>query len=279
MKKIILILLAAIFTTTSVFAKEIWYCPMHPHYTSDKPGNCPICGMTLVKRRAKEEGVQSVIPVGQVQGYASVTIKQPMQNLMGLKTVVVEKKSLVKTIRAPGIVDPNFQASKSARTFPIYAQVSEMDIPLIQLGQKAVIEIPSFGQTIQGTVRYIDWKVDSTTRTVNVRIDVRGVDFKLRGNMFVNVMIPVESSEGLLIPRDSVMMTGTRSVVFVVGKNDSFHPQEVKTGLESEGLIQVKEGLQEGQKLVSGANFLVDSESRLQAAVVQMEGVGHEQHN
>lgn len=275
MRKIILILLAIIFTTASVFAKEIWYCPMHTYYTSDKPGNCPICGMLLVKKQPKES---TAILSQNIQGYAPVTIKESMQKLMGLKTVKVQKQSLVKTVRAPGIVDPNFQASKSARTFPIYAQVPEMDIPLIQLGQKAVVEIPSFSQTIQGIVRYIDWKVDPTTRTVNVRIDVKGVNFKLRGNMFVNVMIPVESSQGLVVPRDSVMMTGTRAVVFVVGKEDSFYPKDIKTGFESEGLIQVKEGLEEGQKIVVGANFLVDSESRMQAAVagVSMEGADHD---
>ena len=296
MKKILLILLAVIFTTASVFAKEIWYCPMHPNYISDRAGQCPICGMNLVKKQDKVESAHQDHPAQKVAGYAPVTIKEPMQQLMGLKTVEVQKKSLVKTIRASGIVDPNFQASKSARTFPIYAQISEIDIPLVQLGQKAAVEIPSFGQTIQGIVRYIDWKVDATTRTVSVRIDVKGVGFKLRGNMFVNVTIPVGSTDSLVIPRDSIMMTGTRAVVFVVSQNDSFHPQDIKTGLESEGLIQVKEGLQEGQKVVAGANFLLDSESRLQAALAgdtmqglpaevsnesirTKEGAVHEQHN
>jgi multidrug efflux pump subunit AcrA (membrane-fusion protein) len=222
--------------------------------------------MNLVKKQDKAQDNHQDHPAQKVDGYAPVTIKEPMQQLMGLKTVAVQKKSLVKTIRAPGIVDPNFQASKSARTFPIYAQISEMDIPLIQLGQKANVEIPTFNESIQGIVRYIDWKVDPATRTVNVRMDVKGVSFKLRGNMFVNVTIPVKSADGLVIPRDSVMMTGSRAVVFIVGKDNSFHPIDIKTGIESEGLIQVKEGLKEGQKIVTGANFLLDSESRIQAA-------------
>ncbi len=267
MKEIILVVLAVIFTSVSVYAKEIWYCPMHPTYTSDRPGQCPICGMNLVKKEEKSEAAHRDQLAQKVDGYVPVTIKEPKQQLMGLKSLMVEKKALVKTIRAPGIVDPNFQASKSARTFPIYAQISEIDIPLIQLGQKATIEIPTFGESIHGIVRYIDWKVDSITRTVNVRIDVRGVDMKLRGNMYVHVTIPVESSPTLVVPRDSVMMTGTRAVVFIVEKDNNFHPQQVKTGLESQGWIQIKEGLQEGQKIATGANFLLDSESRLQAAL------------
>ena len=280
MKKLILIFLAVIFTTASVFAKEIWYCPMHPTYIADRAGQCPICGMNLVKKQDKVQASHQDHPAQKVEGYAPVTIKEPMQQLMGLKTVMVERKSLVKTIHAPGIVDPNFQASKSARTFPIYAQISEIDIPLIQLGQKAAVEIPTFNESIQGIIRYIDWKVDPTTRTVNVRIDVKGVSFKLRGNMFVNVTIPVESPVSLIIPRDSVMMTGRRAVVFVVDQSNSFHPVDIKTGIESDGLIQVKDGLKQGQKIVAGANFLLDSESRLQAALAGdvMEGTGHEQH-
>ncbi len=267
MKKIILILLAVIFTTASVFAKEIWYCPMHPTYISDRAGQCPICGMNLVKKQDKAEAAHQDHEQRKVDGYAPVTIKESMQKLIGLKTVMVERNALVKTIRAPGVVDPNYQATKSARTFPIYAQVSEIDIPLVQLGRKAEVQIPTFNQTIEGVIRYIDWKVDPATRTVNVRIDVREVDIKLRGNMFVNVSIPVESPSALIIPRDTVMMTGTRAVVFVVGKDDTFQPQDIKTGLESEGMIEVLQGLQEGQKIVSGANFLIDSESRLQAAL------------
>lgn len=167
MKKIILVFLALTFTTIAVFAREIWYCPMHPTYIADRAGQCPICGMNLVKKEEKAQVVHQEGSFQKVNGYAPVMISESMQKLIGIKTFTVSKN--------------------------------------------------------KGKIN--------------------------------------------LIPRDSVMMDGPRAIVFVVGPDNHFYPQEIKTGLNSNGFIELKDGLTEGQQIVSSANFLVDSQSRLQAAM------------
>ncbi len=80
--------------------KDVYYCPMHPNYTSDRPGTCPICNMNLVKR--KSEGQKT--PVQKVSGYAPVTLDHRQQQLLGVKTVKVERKPVVHNIQAVATV-------------------------------------------------------------------------------------------------------------------------------------------------------------------------------
>ena len=263
MKKTILIILALLMTTALVWAGDIWYCPMHPHYTSDKAGKCPICSMDLVKRQpAKDQGMANQ----KISGYAPVVMSKEMAVTIGLKEVSVIKKSMMKTIHAPGTLSRTNSLYLSA-----YAEIFENDITLIHNGQKATVEIPALGQSYEGTVRWLDQVVDPQTRTVKIRIDIEKIKMKLRANMFVNVSLPVQLQEALTIPIDAVLMTGKRSIVFLVKDQGSYLPREIKTGVLADGCVEVKEGLAEGQKIVSGANFLIDSESRLQAALDGLE--------
>src|SRR3989338_2283457 len=86
-------------------ATDIYYCPMHPHYTSDRPGKCPICGMDLVKR----ESQASKQSVGVVGDHAPVNLSDDQQQLMGVKVVPVVRKPFVKTIRAYGYLAHDFE--------------------------------------------------------------------------------------------------------------------------------------------------------------------------
>ncbi len=315
---------------------EIWYCPMHTHYISDKPGNCPICGMKLVKRETHliDEHPQAS---NTVEGYAPVTIDTAHQQMMGLRTVAVVKKPLVVTIRAPGYVahdlelydaqleyidawrkfhvkssgwagseefrktqqrlikaeyellhmglDENelaqLRAIKSKKpgvkeevlispqghSVWVYAQVFESDLGFVDVGQKAVIEVPTYEEKMEGIVRAVSSVVDEATHTVRVRIQILNPLVELKANMFLNVIMPVELDDSLLVPRDAIMDTGTRQVVFVQKSAGVFEPRQIKIGFEGNGMVAVKEGLTEGEIVVAQSNFLVDSESRLQAAL------------
>lgn len=359
MKKIVLIFTLILFSVVSVWAKDIYYCPMHPHYTSDHPGNCPICGMTLVKKEnatAPQEN-QNEHKDGEVAGYAPVHIDSTKQQLMGVRTIKVVRKPFIKTIRATGYVAHDFElyqsqleyitawqqyyAFRSRRTISreykldwreyyinssekrtseefrnaqerlvkaeydlrhmgltgsdleklrevkygrpwvqpnllffndehsywVYAEIFENDLGFVEAGQKATVEISAYGKTVQGIVRAVAESVDPNTRTVRVRIELPKSKIELKEGMFVNVIIPVELNDALIVPRDALMMTGTRAIAFIQTSDGVFKPKEVQTGWESDGLIEIKDGLQEGQDIVSGANFLVDSESRLQSAL------------
>ena len=172
-------------------------------------------------------------------------------------------------------VQPNLLFFSDEHPYWVYAEVFESDLGFVDVGQKARIEILAYGETVEGVVRAVAESVDPDKRTVRVRIEVPQSKGELKEGMFVNVVMPVELNESLLVPRDAVMMTGTRAIVFLKTVAGMFQPREVKTGLEADGFVQIKEGLKENDIVVSGANFLVDSESRLQAA---LEGEGGHVH-
>ena len=82
-----------------------------------------------------------------------------------------------------------------------------------------------------------------------------------------------------VVPESAVLPTGTRSVLFVVKDDGTFEPREVETGVKSDRFIEIRRGVEPGEKVATQANFLIDSESRLKAALAQMSGpAGHSGH-
>ena len=238
---------------------EIWYCPMHPHYTSDRPGQCPICGMDLVKRLEESRQRES-----STAGYTTISVTAQKQQLAGVRTEVVDKKEIIKTIRAAGEYEGQ-----------VYAQVFESDLAFIRIGQKAIVEIPVFHQKLEGAVSSIDSSIDEATRTIRVRIWLKQVNQrKFKSNMYVNVEFPVKSGEAILVSRDAVMDTGVRKIVFVQKDEARFEPREIQTGMETDDGIEVKSGLKTGERIVVSGNFLLDSESRVQAGLEKDEAHG-----
>jgi multidrug efflux pump subunit AcrA (membrane-fusion protein) len=236
---------------------DIWYCPMHPHYTSDHPGRCPICGMDLVKAIEASPQHKSTI-----KDYTTISVTAQKQQLIGLRTAVVTKESVIKTIRAAGQYEGQ-----------VYAQVFEDDAGFIKIGQKAIVDVPAFHQKYDGAVLSIDPIIDETSRTIRVRIWLSQVNQKqFKTNMFVNVELPVKLSEAIVVPRDAVMDTGTRKIVFVQKDTGTFEPREIQTGWETDDGFEVKSGLKTGERIVISGNFLLDSESRVQAG---LEGDSH----
>jgi multidrug efflux pump subunit AcrA (membrane-fusion protein) len=117
--------------------------------------------------------------------------------------------------------------------------------------------------------------VDESSRTIRVRIWLKQNDQKLfKANMFVNVVIPVVLNEAVFVPREAVMDTGIRKIVFVLHDQDSFEPREILTGVETDDGYEVRSGLKAGERIVVSGNFLLDSESRVQAGLEQ--GASHE---
>ena len=391
--------------STNEVHKDIYFCPMHPHYTSDHPGNCPICGMTLVKKENSTQATTTTVsssakkilywtdpmipgykasgpgksPMGMdlipiyeeagatkethgaesVQGYSTVSMDTQKQQLIGIKTALVAKKNLVKTIHAYGYVAHDLElydaqleyinawhvyyAFMSRRTIKdqfstdwrqyyinaptegrwnsddklkaqqrlikaeyelrhmglndtqleqlrkikygqpwvqpdllffekdhpvwVYSQIPESDLGFIDVGQKAVVTIPAYGETVEGIVRNVSLMVDPNTRTTQVRIELLSYKGELKVNMYVNVDMPVELNESLVVPREAIMDTGLSKIVFVQTQQGIFEPRNITTGFEGDGMVAVKSGLKEGETIVVSGNFLLDSESRLQASL------------
>ena len=385
-------------------SQALYYCPMHPTYTSDRPGNCPICSMKLVKAEpesvtpAGHEGhspsggplksftlqelvrmkpgeicllhnckmgkcmmvmteelarlgkcphcgedlgviIKDLLPEGRIP----VKLGSEKQQLIGVKSEPAKTMETVKTIRTVGRIayDPELyqaqeeylqaitalrkaegghipeireQASKlvesatirlrlfglneelireiekagkpdrtllysdSGGTMWLYAPIYEYEMPLVKVGQKVEVEIPSIpDKKFQGTIRSLDPVVDPATRSVRARAVLENPEGVLKPEMYVNAMLQVDLGKVLVIPKESVFDTGTQKIVFVDRGQGDFEPRQVTVGAKTEGSYEIKSGIAEGERVVTSGNFLIDSESRLKAALQSM-GSGEHRH-
>lgn len=161
----------------------------------------------------------------------------------------------------------------------IQADVYESELQFIRLGAPATTTLSYLpGRTWKGRVTFIAPTVDPMTRTVKVRSEFENADGALKPDMFGDVVIEQPARQVVVVPDSAVLQTGTRSVVFVVKSDGAFEPREVSVGTKTEQVYEVRSGLAAGEKVVTQANFLIDSESRLKAALAQMNGPGGHQH-
>ena len=146
----------------------------------------------------------------------------------------------------------------------VIADIYENELPLIKVGQIAVITLPYLpGRSISSRIDYIYPTISADTRTAKIRLKLNNAEYKLKPQMFANVEIKINTGNKLLIPESAVIDTGRGIVAYVDAGDGSFEPREIKAGLRSDGSIEVLEGLKAGEKVVSQANFLIDSEAQL----------------
>lgn len=386
-------------------ASQLWTCPMHPSVIRPEPGQCPICGMELVKLE-KKPGAPS-----DVAGHGVVEIDPERQQLIGVVTTSVERRLLERVVRTVGRVtvdesrvsnvhskvdgwietlyanetgrivhtgDPLLtiyspelvstqeeyllalrsrdrlanspfpevvrsgatllaaarerlrlwdiserdiqhledtgevrraltlharttgfimqkQALAGMRVTPgmtlyaladlsriwVEADIYEFEAPLVQVGQAARLTLPAQpGRVFEGTVSYIYPTVEAQTRTLKARLEFPNPGLELKPEMYADVEILVPVEEGLAIPQEAVLDSGTRQIVFVQEGEGRFRPREVTLGPRAGGYYRVLDGLAEGERVVSSPNFLIDSESRFQSAIEAMaaspdEHAGH----
>lgn len=388
-----------------------YHCPMHPSYTSDKPGDCPICGMALVPvpveeptvatagkkicllhkctmanckmelpmkpgetvicpvcgthtapaadklgkplyyRNPMDPKVTSPVPMkdsmgmdyipvygeaastSAVPGQGSATISEEKRRLIGMKSEPVSRRRLKFTIRASGTVasDPELynaiaehhsamMAHEKVKDSPlpdvheraeallrastlrlrqlglteeqiksftgreaapenlllggsggsvwVYAQIYEYEIASVRPGLEAEITANAYpGRTFRGTVRSIDPNVSPETRSLRVRIEVPNPDNTLKLEMFVNAAIKADLGVKLALPESALLDSGERKLAFVDLGEGRIEPREVRVGAVADGYYELLSGVKEGEKVVTTANFLIDSESKLKGAV------------
>jgi RND family efflux transporter MFP subunit len=401
---------------------DVYYCPMHKNYQTDKPGNCPICSMKLVKMEKPEAATKSDSAKDQNSSLAGmamtdkVTPAPPMspednkffvspqqQQLIGIKTAPVMVRALSKELRTMGKIsydetrishihtkvsgwieqvfaeyvgkpvkkgDPLFtiyspdlvatqeeyllalrarkdlkdssferiansaenlveasrrrlqlwdvtdqeiarleKEGKARRELVVYSPVTglvtersvyhhgryvtpemdlytivdlthvwalgeiyEYELPLLHLGQTVIVEMPygNASQSLIGTVSYIYPFVNPSTRTGQIRMEFNNFDYKLKPDMFVNLKLNVGLGRQLTVPEDAVLDTGTQQYVFIDKGSGYFEPREVKVGERASGFYLLKGGVKSGEQVVTSANFILDSESRLKGAFANM---------
>jgi membrane fusion protein, copper/silver efflux system len=395
---------AAGMTVEHAPAKIRYHCPMHPNYISEKPGNCPICGMKLVPIEPEPKPESSQRPhaghESMVPGYASVTIPQDRIQSMGITLAEARRMDLDQSLRTYGritydetkvqhihtkfdgyietlyvnfvgqlvkkgeplfsIYSPELFATQNeyllalrAReqmpplagndkaldtmgtvdlvaaaiqrlslwdisqkdilelertrkpirdltidspvsgyvtqkmalqglkvtpadnlydivdlsTVWVLADIYEMNLSSVSLGQPATMSLAYRpGKTWRGRIVFINPTVDPATRTVKARLEFSNPNAELKPDMYADIVIGGSRGSGIAVPDSAVIATGERNIVFVSKGDGMFEPREVVLGIRVRGFYEIKRGISEGERVVTGANFLLDSESKLKAA-------------
>lgn len=397
-----------------------YQCPMHPAVVRDEPGDCPICGMKLVKMEgpapkarqprfyrspmnpaqtsavpAKDSMGMEYVPVyddevparSEVEGLASIEIDASRQQLIGLRTAVVDtgviggafrtvgRVSVDETqvrrisLKVPGYVEqifvdfvgkpvrkgqplfslyspdvlgaenellaarrgqqPTLAASARRRlelwdvpeselerleregiaaknvifvspangvvtkkdivegarleagsmpyevvdlsTLWVLADVYETELRFVAAGMQATLSLNAYpGRRYSGKVLFVDPLLDPRSRTARVRLAFPNRSGELKPEMFGEVVLERPAREVLRVPSDALISSGTDEVVFVARDDGRFEPRRVKVGERARDYTEVLEGLSDGEAVVTRANFLVDSESRLRASLARI---------
>jgi len=399
---------------TEQAAKKIakYHCPMHPTYTSDRPGDCPICGMKLVL--IEDEDDESMAEMPSIEGLATIKLSDAKRQLIGVRTVEAVTIPLTKVIRTVGIIEPDetrlaevnmkidgwiedlyvdytgqlvkkgqpllsiysqellatqeeyllaLRAQKRLTKSPfpevsknssalvkrarqrlelwdipdaeirsieksgkprktlvlrapvtgfvmhrsategmyvkagqelykiadlsrvwVQADIYEYELGLVKVGQRAKLTVASYpDKAWYGKAAYVYPYLESQSRTAKVRFEFDNPSLKLKPNMYVNVELAILLGEQLAVPEEAVMDSGKRQIVFVDNGDGYYEPREVKVGHKVDGKVAVTYGLFEGERVVVNGNFMIDSESRLKAALRgmsdQTEETGGQDHS
>ena len=153
----------------------------------------------------------------------------------------------------------------------VLADVYESEMPFVALGQTARMSLSYLpGRTWTGKVSFIAPVLDEKTRTVKVRVQLENADGSLKPEMYADVVLERPLGRVVTVPDGAVLSTGTRSLVFVAKGDGRFEPRAVIPGARVDGVSEIREGIRAGEEVVTQANFLIDSESRLKAALTGM---------
>jgi RND family efflux transporter MFP subunit len=170
---------------------------------------------------------------------------------------------------------PNMYAEPSTRLYTIAdlsrvwvnAQVFQNDVGRLKPGDSSAITVDAYPQKIfRGRVEAVLPQVDMTTRTVQVRLSIENAGLHLKPGMFVNVQLKSSLGRRLVVPASAIFQTGLRQLIFLNRGDGRIEPKEVVTGPRVGDEVVILSGLDPHQSIITSANFLIDSESQLQAA-------------
>ena len=189
--------------------------------------------------------------------------------------IVLEKKAVQGMRFMPG--EMLYQIADLSSVW-VVADVFEQDIALVKNGAKAKVKINAYpDQQFDAVITYVYPTLNAATRTVPVRLELVNPQGLLKPAMFTQVEMSVSSKGKVLtVPTSAVIDSGTRSIVLVQLAEGRFEPREVGLGSRSDNYVEVLNGVAEGEQVVVAANFLIDAESNLKAAI---GGLGHAHGN
>lgn len=234
-----------------------WTCPMHPQIHLDHEGECPICHMKLVKVMENAKAAEAA-QGGQQDNRSSVQATSKQLELIGVQKTSVEKMNLSANLPISGRI-----LSASSVSFQVY----ESDIKYIHTGLNFKGETTtSDEESILGIITSVDSIVDPTSRTIRVTGSIKKGPKYLSSETSFSGEIQIDLKDRLAIPESSVLHTGNKDLVYLFGAENSLTPKAVKLGRKAEGFYEVISGLNAGDMISSGPNFLIDSEAKIRGA-------------
>lgn len=243
----------------------------------------------LLARQNMQKLSQSAIP-GVAAGASSLLESSrerlaqwniPAQEIARLETTGQVGESLQIDSPVSGYITernalPNLAVQPDTRLYTVadlssvwaLAQLFQSDLGRVKVGSPATLTVDSYpGRVFQGRVDFIYPDVDMITRTARARLVFSNSRLTLTPGMFVNINLEVNLGKQLVIPASGVLQSGTRQIVFVDRGSGYLEPREVQLGAQANEEYIVLQGLQAGERILTSANFLIDSESQLQAAI------------
>jgi len=188
-----------------------------------------------------------------------LTIYSPVTGIVSAKTAVQGNKVMPS--------DTLYDLTDLSSVW-VLADIYEINVPFVKVGDPATVSLSyNPGRVFRGRVSFINPQVDEKSRTVKVRIEFANPSGLFKPDMYADVVLGGQLGYGVAVPDSAVMGTGEREIVFIAKGDGLFEPREVKTGVKVRGYYEIKQGVKEGESVVTGANFLLDSESKLKAAI------------
>ncbi|WHZ24337.1 MAG: CzcABC family efflux RND transporter, membrane fusion protein [Nitrospira sp.] len=149
----------------------------------------------------------------------------------------------------------------------ISADIYESEVAAARLNRPAIVTFAAYpGDSFAGKVSYIYPTLNTDARTVRVRLELPNPGFRLKPGMYGNVTLQTDAVRTLVVPKEAVLETGLRQLVFMDRGQGRYEPAPVKLGRRSQDSVEVLEGLTEGERIVTSANFLLDAENKLASA-------------
>lgn len=262
-----------------VYAAEIEYLALLGRV---RPDSLPRGEFGEQERRARDELIAAArkrltlwdVPNSEIERLESTREPRRTFPLLAPRSgVVVSKQVLDGTF-----VDAStelYTISDLSRVW-VLADIYEGDASGINLGQVARLEVQGAGAPLEAKVAFVPPTIDEPTRTLKVRFELANERRLFRPGAFANVTMDLALGRGLAVPESAVIRTGTRAVVFVIHAGKHVMPREVALGPLVEGFYRVEGGLDARDVVATGAQFLLDSETRLRAS--SGVGAGHGGH-
>src|SRR5450830_588378 len=204
------------------------------------------------------EQVQALSTSGEAK--RTLTFRSPVAG------IVMEKKAVQGMRFMPG--EALYQIADLSSVW-VVAEVFEQDLGLVKTGARAKVSISAYPDKVfEGGVTYVYPTLKAETRTVAVRVEFANPGLLLKPGMFAQVELPVTAKDQVItVPVSAVIDSGTRQIVLIQQAPGRFEPREVKLGARSDTHVEVRDGVKEGEQVVVAANFLIDAESNLKAAL------------